>query len=166
MIILGVDPGTATTGYGVITMKNRENPQKQLLRCLAYGCIVTDAKLSNSLRLQKIYRELSGIIRLYKPRAVAIENIYFFKNIKTALPVSQAKGVVMLAAAQKKIPVYEYTPLQVKSAVVGYGTAHKKQVQRMIQEILGLNALPRPDDAADALGVALCCMLYLKAKRH
>lgn len=155
MVILGIDPGTATTGYGVIKLTTKKSKAKTV-QCVAYGCISTDMKPSSAARLQKVYREVLHLIRLYKPNVLAIENVYFFKNLKTAMPVSQAKGVILLAAAQKKIPVYEYTPLQVKSVVAGYGHAQKQQVQRMSQEILKLPKLPRPDDAADALGVALC----------
>lgn len=163
MVILGIDPGTATTGYGVIKVKSQTSKVKSP-QCIAYGCISTDAGLPSALRLQKIYRKVLGLMRLYQPRAIAVESVFFFKNLKTAMPVSQAKGVIMLAAAQKKIPLYEYTPLQIKSIVAGYGTAQKQQVQRMTQNILRLPGLPRPDDAADALGAALCHAYSLQAK--
>jgi len=152
MIILGIDPGTAATGYGLVgaLKKTRE------LKCIEYGCIATSPKHSPADRLNRLYTETSRLIVKYKPASLAIENVYFFKNWKTAMPVSQAKGVIMLAAAKKKVPVFEYTPLQIKSAVVGYGRAEKQQVQRMIQVLLKLKTLPKPDDAADALGAAIC----------
>ena len=156
MIILGIDPGTATTGYGVI--KKIRNPKSEIrndLRCLGYGCIKTSPDLNDGDRLKKINQELNRIIKNYKPKILAIESIYFFKNLKTALPVSQAKGVVLLTAAKKKIPVYEITPLQVKMAISGYGRADKRQVQKMIKTILNLREIPKPDDAADALAVAV-----------
>ena len=163
MIILGIDPGTATTGYGVIkiTRQNRkwvEKDKPQQLKCKAiqYGVIKTNPSSSPGERLKKIYNDLSKLIKKYKPTMLAVENVYFFKNSKTAIPVSQAKGVIMLIAAKKKIPVYEVTPLQVKMAVVGYGKAEKKQVQEMIKILLNLKEVPKPDDAADALAVALC----------
>lgn len=162
MIILGIDPGTATTGYGVVKIRNQKSKIKNQLQCLAYGYISTDAKLPSPKRLQKIYLAVSHLINQWRPNGIAVETVYFFKNVKTAMPVSQAKGVILLAAAQKKIPVYEYTPLQVKSVVAGYGAASKQQVQRMMQQILGFSVLLRPDDAADALGVALCHIYSIK----
>ncbi len=149
MIIIGIDPGTATTGFGVVkTGKN--------LKCLAYGLIQTEPTLETGERLKKINNKLNKLIKKYKPAALAVESLYFFKNIKTALPVSQAKGVILLTAAQKKIPVHEFTPLQAKMTVAGYGKAEKKQVQEMIKIILNLKKVPKPDDAADALAVAIC----------
>lgn len=150
MIILGIDPGTATTGYGVIKTSN-------ILECLDYGVIKTTPSLSVGERLKKIDQELNKLINKYSPKAIAVENIYFFKNLKTAMPVSQAKGVVLLVAAKKNIPIKEFTPLQMKMAMTGYGKAEKKQVQKMVQLILNLKELPKPDDAADALGIAICC---------
>ena len=150
MIILGIDPGTATTGFGIIrTGKN--------LKCLGYGLIQTEPSLSPGARLKKINNEVNKLIKKYRPKIIAVENLFFFKNLKTALPVSQAKGVILLAAAKKNIPVYEFTPLQAKMTVVGYGKAEKKQVQEMIKILLNLKKIPRPDDAADALAVAICC---------
>jgi crossover junction endodeoxyribonuclease RuvC len=150
MIILGVDPGTASTGYGII------KKGKPLL-CIEYGVIRTEPSLSDAERLQKINCELAGIIRKHNPSVMAVENLYFFKNLKTAMPVSQAKGVILLTAAKKKLIIREFTPPQIKMAVVGYGKAEKKQVQKMIKLILGLEKEPKPDDAADALAVAVCC---------
>lgn len=163
MIILGIDPGTATLGYGLIKTKGRD------LKALDYGCVTTDPKEKPCVRLKKINSDLNSVIKKYKPNIVAVEKLYFFKNLKTAMPVSQAKGVVLLTAAKKKIPVYEFTPLEVKMAVSGYGRAEKKQVQKMIQTILNLEEKPkdkdkRKDDATDALGVALCYILSMNGK--
>ena len=160
MIILGIDPGTATTGFGVIKKTKK-------LKAIDYGCIITSPDLSSGERLKKINNELNKLIKKYKPKVLAVENIYFFKNLKTAMPVSQAKGVVLLTAAKKKIPVYEITPLQMKMAVAGYGKAEKKQVQRMVKILLNLEENPkdknkRKDDATDALGLAICCAIGSK----
>src|SRR3989338_6057685 len=126
MIILGIDPGTATTGYGVI-QKSKD------LKCLGYGTIKTSPDSPPAERLKKINKELNGLIKKHCPKVLAVENVYFFKNFKTALPVSQAKGVILLTAAKKNIPVFEFTPLQVKMAVAGYGRAEKGQVQKMVK---------------------------------
>ncbi len=163
MIILGIDPGTATLGYGLIKVEGKN------LKALDYGCIITESKEKPCERLKKINNDLTSIIKKYKPNVLAVEKLYFFKNLKTAMPVSQAKGVVLLTAAKKKIPVYEFTPLEVKMAVSGYGRAEKKQVQKMIQAILSLEEKPkdknkRKDDATDALGVALCHILSMDRK--
>ncbi len=155
MTILGIDPGTAITGYGVIVVQ--KSP-----KCITYGCIKTDRGLADSERLRRIYVALIRLINEYRPDVMAVESIYFFKNMKTAMPVSQAKGVILLAAAQKKVKTFEFTPLQVKSAVTGYGKADKRQVQRMIRVTLRLKDIPKPDDAADGLGLALCCMYSLR----
>ncbi len=161
MIIIGVDPGTATTGYGVIKIKNHPVESgtriKNRLKCLGYGVIKTNPSLSSEERLKKIHNALSKLLREYKPKILATEKLYFFKNLKTAIPVSQAQGVILLAAAKKKIEVHQFTPLEVKIGICGYGRAEKKQVQRMIKEILQLKEIPKPDDAADGLAVAVCC---------
>lgn len=149
MIILGIDPGTATTGYGIIEKSNGK------LKCLEYGCVKTSKNLEFSERLEQIHQEISDIIKKWKPKHVAIEDLYFFKNEKTAFKVGQARGVVMLAAKQNKLPIYEPTPLQVKQAVSGYGKADKIQVQKMVKLILNLCQEPKPDDAADALAIAI-----------
>ncbi len=149
-IVIGIDPGTATTGYGIIEVKNKN----QL--CLDYGVIETSPKLKAEYRLKKINDDFYLLIKKYKPIAIAIESIFFFKNRKTIIPVSQAKGVILNIAAQNGIPIYEYTPLQAKSATVGYGRAEKKQVQEMVKIILELKEIPRPDDASDALAIAIC----------
>ena len=160
MIILGIDPGTATTGFAIV------NKTKKRIKVIKYGCIETSPNLVPGERLKIINNALNKLIRKYKPKVLAVENVYFFKNLKTAMPVSQAKGVILLTAAKKKIPVYEFTPLQVKMTVVGYGKAEKKQVQKMIKVLLNLKEVPKKDDAADALGVALCCALKPKTKTN
>ncbi|MCK4520801.1 crossover junction endodeoxyribonuclease RuvC [Candidatus Parcubacteria bacterium] len=152
MIIIGIDPGIATTGYGII----KKTQKSKILRCLGYGCISTKPGFSDGERLKKINTELNKIIKQYNPKVMAVENIYFFKNLKTAFPVSQAKGVILFTAAKKKIPIYEFTPLQIKMAITGYGKADKQQIQKMIKVILNLKELPKPDDAADALATAVC----------
>ncbi len=162
MIILGIDPGTATTGYGLIEIDLKN---KKSLRCLAYGCITTLPEKSDGQRLKEIERELAKIINKYKPDILAVERIFFFKNQKTIITVSQAKGVIILTATKKKIPVVEYSPVEVKMAVSGYGRAEKKQIQKLIQSLLDLENLPKPDDAADALGVAICCSQGLKCRK-
>ena len=151
MIIMGIDPGTATTGYGLI----KKLPDK--LTIIDYGCIKTETKLSTAERLKKIDRQLTKLIRKHKPKRIAVEDIFFFKNLKTAIKVSQARGVILAGAAQPKVSVVEYTPLQIKQAVTGYGRADKKQVQKMVKVLLNLKEIPQPDDAADALATAICC---------
>ncbi|MFA5013295.1 MAG: crossover junction endodeoxyribonuclease RuvC [Candidatus Paceibacterota bacterium] len=153
MIILGIDPGTATTGIGVIESKQS---QKQL-NCLYYGVITTPANIIMAERLMLLNNELNGIIKEYAPDIAAVESLYFFKNAKTVMAVSQARGVALLTLAKKNIPITEFTPLQAKTTVTGYGRASKGQVQKMIQNILKLEKLPKPDDAADALAIAICC---------
>ncbi|MDO8601244.1 MAG: crossover junction endodeoxyribonuclease RuvC, partial [bacterium] len=130
---------------------------KTSLECLDYGQITTSPSLTAGERLKIINNELNKLIRKYSPGVLAVENLYFFKNLKTAIPVSQAKGVILLAAAQNNTPVREFTPLQVKMGITGYGRAEKKQIQRMVQSLLRLKNLPKPDDAADALALAICC---------
>ena len=152
MIVMGIDPGIAKLGYAFIEIKKKGGK----LKTIDYGCIITDSNLFAGERLKKINNELNKLIKKYKPNILAVENIYFFKNLKTAMPVSQAKGVILLTAAKKKIPVYEITPLQMKMAITGYGKAEKKQVQEMLKVLLNLKEAPKSDDAADALGIALC----------
>ncbi len=163
MIITGIDPGTASTGFGIVRVKKKKEGSKSNLKCLGYGVIKTDPSWGMPERLKKINNELNKIIKKYQPEVLAVENVYFFKNLKTAMPVSQAKGVILLTAAKKKLPVYEFTPLQVKMTIAGYGRAEKKQIQRMIKTLLQLEEIPKPDDAADALGVAICCGLKMRA---
>lgn len=150
MIVLGVDPGIAITGYGLVEEDNGS------LKTIDYGVVTTPPNMKMSDRLIKIYDSVSHIISLYKPDAVAVEELFFNKNVKTALIVGHARGVAILAAAKKGIPIYEYTPLQVKQAVVGYGRAEKNQVQQMVKLLLRLKEIPKPDDAADALAVSVC----------
>lgn len=157
MIILGIDPGTAITGYGII-----KKGEKGVLSCVRYDCIYTNKEDTAPVRLHVLENELLSIFRLYKPDVVAVEKIYFAKNIKTAMPVSEARGVILLTAAKQKLPIYEFTPSQVKMAVTGYGRAEKKQVQSMVAKILSLPKIPKPDDAADALGVAISYIYGLK----
>ena len=150
MIILGIDPGTATTGFGVIKKTKKE------LFCLGYGAIITSPDFSDAERLRQLFNELNLVIRHYEPDILAVERLYFFKNSKTAMTVSQAKGVILLAGVKKNLPIFEFTPLQVKTAITGYGRADKSQMQKMVQVLLSLDKLPKPDDAADALAVAIC----------
>ncbi|HZD59862.1 MAG TPA: crossover junction endodeoxyribonuclease RuvC [Anaerolineae bacterium] len=150
MIILAVDPGTATTGYGVIEYEGDR------FKVRDYGIISTDAKLATELRLQKIYDRLKNLIARFRPDCFVVEQLFFNSNVRTALAVGQAHGVCLLVAADGGLPVAEYTPLQVKQAVVGYGRADKAQVQQMVKAILNLHKIPKPDDAADALALAIC----------
>jgi len=156
MIILGIDPGTAIIGYGVIDSSRK-------LELIDYGCIKTSADLSTADRLVILNKELEKLLKKFKPDAAAVEDIFFFKNLKTAIKVSQARGVILLTIAHLKIPIYEFTPLQIKQAVACYGRAEKIQVQKMVKTLLGLKDIPKPDDAADALAVAICCGHSLKA---
>lgn len=150
MIILGIDPGTATTGYGLI------KEEKGQVSLLDYGCILTSSKKSLDVRLEELNQELTKIIRKYQPYEIAVEELFFATNVKTAITVSHARGVILLTAKQNHCAIAEYTPLQVKNAICGYGGADKKQVQKMVQMLLKLNELPKPDDAADALAIAIC----------
>jgi len=149
MRILGVDPGIARTGWGVIEV------QSSKLKVQSYGCIETLAKLEPSERLRQIYAELTDIIKKYKPDVLAVEELFFNTNAKTAFVVGQARGVVLLAAAENNVSIAIYTPLQVKIAVTGYGRAEKNQVGQMVKVLLKLKEIPKPDDVADALAVAL-----------
>lgn len=151
MIVLGIDPGTAITGWGVV---REEADGRSVL--LAYGTIQTPASMPLPQRLRQIFRQVEALIEQYQPEAVSVEQVFFSKNVRTAMSVSQARGVVLLAAALADRPVYEYTPLQVKQAISGYGGADKAQVQQMTALVLELEAVPTPDDAADAIAVAVC----------
>ena len=155
MIILGIDPGTATIGYGLIKTKRRKR-YRRCFECLGYGLIQTNPSLSLPIRLKKINNDLSRIIRKYQPEILAIERLYFFKNLKTAIPVSQAEGVILLTAAKKKIPVEFFTPLQVKSMITNNGWAKKNEVQKKIKKILNIKESFKSDDIADALAIAVC----------
>ncbi len=165
MIIIGFDPGTAIVGYGIIKTKIPKHllqNKNEKPKVLDFGCILTEKSLPDGQRLIIIHNEVNSLIKKYKPDLISIESLYFFKNLKTAIPVSQAKGVILLSAAKKNIPIQEFTPLQVKMTVVGYGKAEKKQVQKMAKELLDLSSFNlkekgrKKDDAADALGIALC----------
>ncbi len=150
MIILGIDPGIAIVGWGVIEFSGNK------MKPLAYGAITTPAHTPITQRLKTIYDELSIIIDKYKPEAMAVEELFFNTNVKTAITVAHARGIVLLCASQKGIPDFEYTPLQVKQALTGYGRADKAQIQNMVKIMLGINAVPKPDDTADALAIAIC----------
>ena len=150
MTILGIDPGYAIVGIGVIEYIGNK------FKVLEYNAITTNAHTLTSLRLKTIYDEINRFIEKYKPDAVAIEELFFNNNAKTAIAVAQARGVLILSATDKGIPIYEYTPLQIKQSVTGYGRADKNQIQQMVKMILNLNVIPKPDDAADALAVAIC----------
>ena len=151
MVVLGIDPGTATTGYGLVT--EDASGETVLLR---YGAIITKAGTPMPERLQIIHGDVSALIQQHEPVAVAVEELFFRRNVSTALMVGQARGVVLLAAAQAALPVYEYKPAEVKQALVGYGSASKQQMQEMLRMMLDLDDIPRPDDAADAIAVAIC----------
>ncbi|MDP3971064.1 MAG: crossover junction endodeoxyribonuclease RuvC [bacterium] len=150
-IFIGIDPGTAITGYGAI----RVSKKSSLPEVLEYGVIRTASRLPDSTRLSEIYNALSELLIKYKPIAVGCEKIFFSKNIKTASAVSHARGVILLAIDQHGAKLVELTPPQVKNAITGYGSADKKQVQYMTQQILQLKSIPKPDDAADALAIAI-----------
>ena len=150
MIIIGIDPGYAIVGIGVVEYVGNK------FRTLEYNAITTSAGMPTVERLKKIYTEMTMYIDKYKPDAVAIEELFFNSNQKTAINVAQARGVLLVAVANKNVPISEYTPLQVKQSVTGYGRADKKQIQSMVKMILGLNVIPKPDDAADALALAIC----------
>ena len=160
MTILGVDPGTATTGYGVV-----KNSRGNLLECISYNCITTPKEKTPGERLAILEEELIQVLNDYKPDAAVVERLYFFKNLKSVMPVSEARGVILLAIAKKKIPVFELTPLQAKMAITGYGRADKKQMQRMVQQALKLPQIPKPDDAADALGLAIAGVFLFKKRK-
>ncbi len=151
MLVLGIDPGIAITGFGLIQID-----RKSELKCINYGVINTPANLDDGSRLVLIYDALTDLIRQYQPQSSAVEKLFFQKNVRTALSVGQARGVVMLTLSQAGCPVKEYTPNEVKQSVCGYGNADKSQVQRMVQTLLQLEDIPKPDDAADALAVAIC----------
>ena len=150
MRILGIDPGVATVGFGVI---ESERGQQQMLQ---YGAITTAAGLPLATRLVQIADDMEELIRRFHPDEIAIEELFFNKNITTGITVGQARGVLLLSCAQKGLQVHEYTPLQVKQALVGNGRAEKQQVQFMVKTFLGLREVPKPDDAADALAIAIC----------
>ena len=151
MIILGIDPGTATTGFGIIQKKANNT-----FAILDYGVINTKTTSSDADRLKIIANDLNSLIKKYKPTLVGVEKLFFNSNQKTAMTVSQARGAILLTFAQHNLNILEFTPLQVKNRLCGYGKAEKKQVQFMVKQIFKLSKIPKPDDAADALAIALC----------
>lgn len=159
MLVIGIDPGTATTGYGLV----REE-RDGTLTAIAYGVVSTPAGVEMPKRLVQLHAELTQIIALHRPESGAVEKLFFQKNVKTAITVAQGRGVALLALAQAGIAVGEYTPLEVKSSVVGYGNADKGQVQQMVRALLALEKIPKPDDAADALAIAICHLHNVKAQ--
>lgn len=150
MKVLGIDPGTATTGWAVLEEKDGA------VKPLGYGHISTLPEKSVSVRLKEVADDLEEIIKKYKPQESAIEDIFFFKNLKTAVKVSQSRGAMLLTLENKNVKIFSYTPLQVKQALTGYGRAEKKQIQIMVKNILKLKSIPKPDDTADAIAIALC----------
>ena len=157
-LALGIDPGTATTGYGLVRLERDGS-----LVAVKYGVILTPKDASAPARLEMLYDQLRGILHEYKPDTAAVEKLFFSRNVTTALAVGQARGVVMLCLQQAGIQPFEYTPNEVKQAVAGYGGAQKKQVQEMVRALLLLSEIPRPDDAADALAIAIT---HLHTKRY
>lgn len=150
LLIMGIDPGIAILGYGLLEYKGNS------FKVIDYGAVTTKAGTPMSERLTIIHSQLIELIEKYKPEAYAVEELFFNKNVKTALTVAHARGVAIVAAADLGVPIFEYTPLQVKQAVVGYGRADKKQMQQMVKILLNLKEVPKPDDVADALAVAIC----------
>lgn len=156
MIILGIDPGLAISGYGIINYSGNK------FEVIDYGAVITESTEEFPKRLKKLYDSYMNIFEVYKPEAVAIEELFYNKNTKTAIAIAEARGIHLLAAENKSIPLYEYTPLQVKQGIVGYGRAEKKQIQEMVRVILKLDAVPKPDDVADGLALAICHAHSLK----
>ena len=150
MVILGIDPGVATIGFGIIRAERGKNTLIQ------YGVITTPPGIPLSERLVQIHDDMQQLIETFKPDEMAVEELFFSKNITTGIAVAHGRGVILLAAEKAGIPVFEYTPMQVKQSVVGYGKAEKKQVMLMTQRLLNMREIPRPDDAADALALAIC----------
>ena len=150
MRILGIDPGYGITGFGIV------DAQRNNFRLLQYGAITTPPGTDFPLRLQMIYNDMTELLQVAKPDCVAIEELFFGQNVTTGIGVAQSRGVILLAIQQAGVPIYQYKPMQVKQSVVGYGNATKHQVQDMTKRILHLNATPKPDDAADAIAIALC----------
>jgi crossover junction endodeoxyribonuclease RuvC len=151
MLALGIDPGTATTGYGLVAETADGG-----LQVIDFGAILTPANLPMPERLLGLHKRLQELINLHRPESCAVEKLFFQRNVTTAISVGQARGVILLAAAEAGVEVAEYTPLEVKQAISGYGRAEKRQMQEMVRTILGLPDIPRPDDAADALALAIC----------
>ena len=150
MLVLGIDPGTAITGYGLV---HEQDDGLSLVEC---GVVTTPSSQPLPERLQTIYRGLSDVVRRFQPEEAAVEELFFSRNVRTALSVGQARGVALLALVDAGLPIYEYKPLEIKQAVAGYGGADKQQVQEMVRMLLNLERVPQPDDAADAVAVAVC----------
>ena len=159
MLVLGIDPGTAITGYGLVEAQGNK------LKVVDYSCIRTPANSPLEYRLQTIHGAVVDLIREYKPAQLAIEELFFNKNVRTALSVGHARGVIMLAGVNAGLEVFEYTPLQVKQAVVGYGRAEKAQIQFMVKTLLCLPETPKPDDVADALAIAICHTHFYNSRK-
>jgi crossover junction endodeoxyribonuclease RuvC len=160
MLAIGIDPGTAITGYGLV----QENEDGGL-SVVDFGVILTSADIPMPERLLELYHRLRELMLLYRPQSGAVEKLFFQRNVRTALAVGQARGIVLLSMAECGVPVAEYTPLEVKQAVVGYGGADKNQVQQMVRALLGLPDIPHPDDAADALAIAICHLHSSRTQR-
>ncbi|GAP10632.1 Holliday junction endonuclease RuvC [Bellilinea caldifistulae] len=158
MIVVGIDPGVATTGYGVV------RDTRDGIELVDYGIITTPPDMALAQRLLVLHQELQKIIQLHRPESSAVEKLFFQKNVTTAIAVGQARGVALLTLAENRIEVSEYTPLEVKQAVAGYGSADKKQVQYMVKAILNMEKIPSPDDAADALAIAICHLHSIRFK--
>lgn len=150
MVILGIDPGLAIMGYGLV---EKAGPK---LIAVDYGVVTTEAKTPMPARLERVFDAMTLLVERFKPDCVAFEELFFYRNVSTAMPIASARGVALLAAAKAGLPMYEYTPMQIKQAVSGYGHAKKPQVQQMIKLLLNLRETPKPDDAADALAVCVC----------
>ena len=150
MLVLGIDPGTAICGYAVVEQVGNR------IHAVQYGAVFTDKDMKPEMRLKKIYEEIFALIGHYKPDLMSIEKLFFNRNVTTAIPVGQARGVVLLAAANQGLPILEFTPMQIKSSVVGTGSATKDQVTYMVQHLLNIKEKPKPDDVADAIAAALC----------
>lgn len=154
MLILGIDPGVATVGFGAV---EAAGSTQRLVSC---GAVTTEAGLSLSTRLSQIYHDIGELIGMFRPDAIAVEELFFNTNITTGIAVAHGRGVILLAAEEAKIPLFEYTPLQVKQAIAGYGRADKRQMMEMVRRLLNMKEIPKPDDAADALAIAICHARY------
>ena len=151
MIILGIDPGYARAGWGVIALNNKQ------VEFIAAGCLETPKEMLHAERLQKLSLAIHKIILKYKPQVLSVEELFFFKNLKTAIKVAESRGIILAKAFEHKLTIYEYTPLQIKQAITGYGRADKNQIQQMVKAILNQTKIIQPDDAADAVAVAITC---------
>ncbi|MDD4320232.1 MAG: crossover junction endodeoxyribonuclease RuvC [Acidaminococcaceae bacterium] len=160
MLAIGIDPGTAICGYAIVRLEGSH------LTSIHYGAVFTDKDMLMELRLKKIYEELTAIIEEYKPDFMSVEKLFFNTNVTTAITVGQARGVIVLTAANNGIPVVEYTPIQIKQAVVGYGGATKQQVTFMVQKLLNIRETPKPDDVADALATAICGLHSIDKRKY